>query len=414
MSDRHPPDTPHTDPHDRGLAYDLAHLTARRRVLAGLGAGMILSAGSFGGPSGEGEANTLATSADGATCIKDPGETAGPYPGDGTNDANGQTANVLAESGVMRTDIRSSFAGLTPVAGGVQLDIVLALVNAGGACQPLAGHAVYLRHCDAAGQYSIYDTPDRNYLRGVNVSDAGGKLRFTTVYPGCYTGRWPHIHFEVFASAEAAVSGKAAILTSQLLLPEEICTMVYIGNPSYPASLSALQGVSVLTDMVFGDNTAEQLQGQTPTFSGDITSGLLAFAQVGLVVCRAVKRIRPPGGSGPAVGADHPSGSVQAEDHFDRAGFFRLVVRVRRKHGLDLVDLRRAQVRRVGAGDQRADVEDIGLRQLIRSIGKGRPDGDGGKCCGKDEFLHNVFLSEDCLTRRICPVMTIWGLDGQL
>ena len=116
---RHDPH-PHADPHDRGLAYDLAHLTARRRVLAGLGAGMILSAGSFGGPTGEGEANTIATGADGAVCIKDPGETAGPYPGDGTNDVNGQTANVLTESGVVRTDIRTSFAGLTPVADGAQ------------------------------------------------------------------------------------------------------------------------------------------------------------------------------------------------------------------------------------------------------------------------------------------------------
>ncbi len=284
MSDRHHPDTPDTDLHDRGLAYDLAHLTARRRVLAGLGAGMILSGGSFGGPSGEGEANTLATSADGATCIKDPGETAGPYPGDGTNEANGQTANVLTESGVMRTDIRSSFAGLTPVAEGVQLDIVLALVNAGVACQPLAGHAVYLWHCDAAGQYSVYDRPDCNYLRGVGVSDDGGKLRFTTVFPGCYAGRWPHMHFEVFASADAAVSGKAAILTSQLLMPEQVCLAVYGSNPVYPTSLAAMGGVTVLTDNVFRDNTAEQLQGQTPMFSGDVASGLLAFAQIGLTV----------------------------------------------------------------------------------------------------------------------------------
>lgn len=278
---RHDPH-PHADPHDRGLAYDLAHLTARRRVLAGLGAGMILSAGSFGGPTGEGEANTIATGADGAVCIKDPGETAGPYPGDGTNDANGQTANVLTESGVVRTDIRTSFAGLTPVADGVQLDIVLALVNAGAACDPLAGHAVYLWHCDAAGQYSVYDRPDCNYLRGVGVSDAGGKLRFTTVFPGCYPGRWPHMHFEVFASPEAAVTGTAAILTSQLLMPEQVCLAVYGSNPFYPASFAAMGGVSVLTDNVFGDNTAEQLQGQTPMFSGDVASGLLAFAQIGL------------------------------------------------------------------------------------------------------------------------------------
>lgn len=43
-----------------------------------------------------------------------PEETAGPYPGDGTDGPN-----VLTESGVVRSDIRSSFGSLTGTAQGV-------------------------------------------------------------------------------------------------------------------------------------------------------------------------------------------------------------------------------------------------------------------------------------------------------
>ncbi len=71
----------------------------------------------------------------------------------------------------------------------------------------------------SAGSYSIYRAADRNYLRGIALSDDEGRVRFTTIFPGCYPGRWPHQHFEVFASPEAAVSGKAALLTSQFALP---------------------------------------------------------------------------------------------------------------------------------------------------------------------------------------------------
>jgi protocatechuate 3,4-dioxygenase beta subunit len=271
------------DLHDRGLTFDLAVLSGRRRVLAGLGAVTVLAGGSFFGSPDDMEANTIATAADGSVCIKDPGETSGPYPGDGTNAANGGTVNVLTESGVVRQDIRPSFGGMTAVAEGVQFDLTLTLVDAGSGCALLAGHAVYLWHCDAGGQYSIYDTPDRNYLRGVQVSDEAGTVRFTTVFPACYAGRWPHIHFEVFASAEAATSGKGALLTSQLLMPEDVCMSVYSVSPAYAASVQTIGQVSVLGDNVFGNNTAEQLTVQTPVITGDPASGYAGNAQVGVV-----------------------------------------------------------------------------------------------------------------------------------
>ncbi len=50
-------------------------------------------------------------------CRAIPQETAGPFPGDGSNSA----ANVLNQSAAVRNDIRSSFGGLTGTADGVPL-----------------------------------------------------------------------------------------------------------------------------------------------------------------------------------------------------------------------------------------------------------------------------------------------------
>src|SRR5262245_53449414 len=129
-------------------------------------------------------------------CTKVPEETAGPYPGDSSNGPN-----VLNQTGVVRSDIRSSFAGLSGTAAGVPLVIELTIVSA-SSCTPLSGYAVYLWHCDRDGNYSLYSSAavNQNYLRGVQAADSTGKVRFTSIFPGCYSGRWPHIHFEVYRS----------------------------------------------------------------------------------------------------------------------------------------------------------------------------------------------------------------------
>src|SRR5437868_3360972 len=105
------------------------------------------------------------SSATGTTgnCSKIPDETAGPYPGDSSSGPN-----VLNLSGVVRSDIRSSFAGLSGTADGVPLSIALSLVSV-STCVPLASRAVYLWHCDRLGRYSLYSSgaTSQNYLRGV-------------------------------------------------------------------------------------------------------------------------------------------------------------------------------------------------------------------------------------------------------
>ncbi len=44
---------------------------------------------------------------------------------------------------------------------------------------------------------------------------------------GCYPGRLPHAHFEVYPSLELAAAGSSPLKTSQLALPQGDCENVY-------------------------------------------------------------------------------------------------------------------------------------------------------------------------------------------
>jgi protocatechuate 3,4-dioxygenase beta subunit len=204
-----------------------------------------------------------------STCSVIPSETAGPYPGDSSNGPN-----VLNLTSVVRQDIRSSFAGLSGAADGVPLAIVLSIVSA-STCAPLAGYAVYLWHCDRQGRYSLYSSgvTNQNYLRGVQEADSTGRVTFTTNFPGCYAGRWPHIHFEVYRTLSAATSVSNKIATSQIALPKSACDEVY-ATSGYEASVRNLSQVSLATDNVFSDGSALELATITGSLSGGLSASL--------------------------------------------------------------------------------------------------------------------------------------------
>jgi protocatechuate 3,4-dioxygenase beta subunit len=278
-------DSAQPDDHDLGLLHDLQTLRARRRVLGMLGlagAGTLLPGCDLFGLSANAQSNRITSAADGTSCINTPDGTAGPFPADGTTRSAGKTLNVLTKSGIIREDLRPSFDGMTPVAPGTPLALQFQLVDVGNACAPLADRLIYLWHCDAAGRYSIYEDADRNYLRGVGISDANGIARFTSIMPGCYGGRWPHIHFEVFTSAEAAASGRDSVLTSQVALPGDVTRDTYAADDVYAASASSLARLSLARDGVFAASTPEQLTAQTMAFSRDASGGLSASVTVGL------------------------------------------------------------------------------------------------------------------------------------
>lgn len=275
-----------SDPHDLGLPHDLGTLLSRRRAL-----GLMASAGAAGILAGcndlpffpRGEKEVTATGADGRECVLDPAETEGPYPADGSNRAHGTLANVLDDSGIVRRDMRPNLGGGPETAApGVILELTASLVNVGGACLPLAGHALYLWHCDASGHYSIYDRPDASYLRAVGESDAEGKVTFTTILPGCYRGRCPHMHFEVYPSLALATGYKNRLLTSQLAIPPGVCQQTYASDPRYRGSLENFAASPLDKDMIFADNTPKQLAAQTLALSGDPASGYRGAVTIGI------------------------------------------------------------------------------------------------------------------------------------
>lgn len=264
------------DEHDRGLAHDLGTLRAldRRHVLR-----LLLSASIapvIGCSSKARDASDLGGDAgtDDGECAVIPSETEGPYPGDGSNGPN-----ALSLSGIVRSDIRSSIGTLSGTAEGVPLTVELTLVATNDACQPLAGYALYLWHCDRDGDYSMYNNTEQNYLRGVQETDDDGVVSFTTVFPGCYSGRMPHIHFEIYPSLASTSAAGNKVKTSQLGFPDEICDDAY-ATTGYSASVTNYARISFATDNVFSDGTEHQIA----TVTGNVTDGYVARLTVGIAI----------------------------------------------------------------------------------------------------------------------------------
>jgi protocatechuate 3,4-dioxygenase beta subunit len=182
---------------------------------------------------------------------------------------------VLTDSGVVRSDITSSLGSGGGVAGGVPLAVELTVVDSGSGCAPFTGAAVYLWHCDREGRYSMYSdgVTDESYLRGVQAAAADGRVRFASIFPGAYTGRWPHIHFEVYETIADATSGGRPIAVSQLALPEAVCAEVY-AESGYEASISNLAGTSLESDGIFADGSSQQLAAVTGAVSSGLTASL--------------------------------------------------------------------------------------------------------------------------------------------
>jgi protocatechuate 3,4-dioxygenase beta subunit len=202
-----------------------------------------------------------------------PEETAGPYPGDGSNGPN-----VLTESGVVRSDITSSFGSMSGTTEGVPLTIELTVLDNANGNAAYAGAAVYLWHCTSDGNYSLYSqgVTDQNFLRGVQEADSDGKVTFTTIFPGAYSGRWPHVHFEVYPSLDKATSASNKIATSQLALPEDVCETVYSSADGYSASVRNLAQSSLESDNVFRDGVDQQMA----TVTGSVDAGYKATLNV--------------------------------------------------------------------------------------------------------------------------------------
>ena len=124
--------------------------------------------------------------------------------------------------------------------------------------------------CDAAGNYSGYgNQTTQTYLRGIQTTNAGGEVTFTTIYPGWYQGRATHIHVEVVRNGSTAK-------VTQIAFPESTNAAVWHGVYASRGSILYLQ----LSDGIFADS----LSSETATVSGSATSGYTATFRVGISV----------------------------------------------------------------------------------------------------------------------------------
>jgi len=277
MTDEHSNHGAEVEEHDLGLVHDLGTL-GRRGLLGlfgGLGAVAVVGCAAdddgattspdstssrAAGPGAPGGAPPDGMGGDSSVEVADgeiPEETAGPFPGDGSNGPN-----VLSESGIVRSDLTRSFGSASGVAEGVPVTVRMRVYDlTGDDIALLPGAALYLWHCDRDGNYSMYSegVTEENYLRGVQAADDDGWVEFTTIFPACYQGRWPHMHFEVYPSLEEATSAENKLRTSQLAIPEDTCREVYGVVEGYGSSVQTLAGVTLDSDGIFSDGHSLQM-----------------------------------------------------------------------------------------------------------------------------------------------------------
>lgn len=254
------------DEHARGLGHDLPRLLGRRGLRALLGARLGMAA------------------------------PAAPSSGRRRVDVVSSGRDVLAGSGFMRRDLTASFGPAEGTVDGVSLDLYLELYDAGEGDAPLAGTVVYLWHADAVGRYSLYSdgATEQNWLRGVQVADASGRVRFTTIVPGCGRDRWPHVHFEVYADLETAASGGMPRVTADWAVPPPVCEQAY-ETPRYGGSADNLAGLSPARALRLGRDDGTTHLGAT---CGNVTDGFESFLAIGIHDISPATR--PPAAGSPA------------------------------------------------------------------------------------------------------------------
>ena len=195
------------------------------------------------------------------TCTLIPSETTGPYPLDLSNDST-----------YFRNDIREDQVGAL-----TKVTLKIFDVNS---CTVVQDARVDLWHCNAYGYYSGYTTNGQNgninygsekWLRGIQMTDANGEVSFTTIFPGWYSGRVTHMHFQIYFSSMLQV-------TSQLTVPVAEKNALYASNEPYSQYGDDPQ--TLASDNVFSDGYA--LQMATLTYN-DTTEMYEVFLEVGVI-----------------------------------------------------------------------------------------------------------------------------------
>ena len=181
-----------------------------------------------------------------ATCAVTPEQAEGPY---------------YIDVDKIRGDIREDREG-------VELRVAARVVDADG-CTPIRDAVFEIWHADAHGEYSDFDgggggTTGSRYLRGAQVTNADGVAEITTIYPGWYPGRTPHIHAKVFIS-------NAEVLVTQFYFDDGVSNEVY---ERAPYSRRGKRDRSNSDDRIFSRRTVLTTSRQGDAYRGLITIGV--------------------------------------------------------------------------------------------------------------------------------------------
>jgi protocatechuate 3,4-dioxygenase beta subunit len=182
------------------------------------------------------------------TCTTTVSETAGPFP-------------TKTPGSLVLTDITSGRSG-------TNLTVKIVIQNKNNSCAALANAIVDIWHCDADGSYSEYggsgmqstNYTNVHFLRGRQTTDATGLVTFTSIYPGWYSGRAPHIHAHIYNSAGTS------LLVTQIAFDQNISNTVY-AQGVYKSH--GLQDTTNARDNVFSDGVGTELA----SFTGSVANG---------------------------------------------------------------------------------------------------------------------------------------------
>lgn len=271
-------------------SFDLPRYSRRDVLwtLASLGATAALGCGSDGSVNSSSSSSSSST----ASCVVGTNVTRGPYFVDAVNDtldAKDGAAYALDALIPQRSDIRTDSQGSAGTMSGVQLVITLTINNA--SCSGvLEGYRVDIWHCNATGAYSdiLNSTNDngldhrgQDFLRGFQYTDSNGQVSFTTIYPGAYSGRSPHIHVKVRNIASTTTAGASVTptteATTQIFFTDTMSAAVYAGNSAYSTSGYDTKNSG---DSIYKSESTALI----PTMSGSVSAGYTAEISIGITV----------------------------------------------------------------------------------------------------------------------------------
>jgi protocatechuate 3,4-dioxygenase beta subunit len=225
-------------------------------------------------------------SASDPVCTLTPQETVGPYP-----------LNLSSDTTKFRRDIKEGKSG-------IPLKVRLKLININEGCAPITDARIDLWHCDKDGYYSGYINSGylgtrvafgETFCRGIQLTDAQGEVTFETIYPGWYSGRVQHLHFQVFLNSILSA-------TSQLAFPESLNTAV---NNSFLYWSHGQNPTKNTNDAVFSDSDNTAYQTAAVEFDSE---GYLARLTIAIAVpTTGLMRLTPETGGQFRLGAVRPN-----------------------------------------------------------------------------------------------------------